>query len=195
MQDALSRTLSEVRECRLCEAELPLGPRPVVDVHPQTRLLLIGQAPSISVHRSGVPFDSKSGERLRDWLGVDLAEFNGNPRLGFLPMGFCYTGRSESGGDNPPAKLCAATWHSPLRALLPDVELTLLVGQYAIAHYLGPRRKSTMTETVRAWRDYSPEFLPLPHPSWRNTGWLKHHVWFGHEVVPELRRRVRELLG
>ncbi len=194
MPDALARTLAEARRCRLCEAELPLGPRPVLSVSPLTRLLLVGQAPSSSVHRSGLPFDSRSGDRLRDWMGIGPDQFYGNPHLGFLPMGFCYTGRSKSGGDNPPAKLCAATWHSRLRTLLPQVELTLLVGQYAVAHYLGPRRKATLTETVRAWRDYLPAFLPLPHPSWRNTGWLAHHSWFAQEVLPELRRRVWLLL-
>ena len=194
MPDALARTLAEVRECRLCEAELPLGPRPVLRVSPRTRLLLVGQAPSSSVHVSGLPFDSRSGDRLRDWLGIGLDEFHGNDRLGFMPMGFCYTGRSASGGDNPPAKICAPTWHPRLRSLLPQVETTLLVGQYAVAHYLGPRRKASLTETVLAWRDYLPDFFPLPHPSWRNTGWLKGNPWFEEEVLPELRRRVWLLL-
>ena len=194
MGDTLGEVLAEARACRLCAAELPLGPRPVLSVGPRTRLLLVGQAPSSSVHRSGLPFDSRSGDRLRGWLGIDLGEFHGNDRLGFLPMGFCYTGRGASGGDNPPAKICAATWHPRLRPLLPNVEMTLLVGQYAIAHYLGSRRKASLTETVRAWRDYLPDFLPLPHPSWRNTGWLAHHGWFAEEVLPELRRQVKRLL-
>ena len=195
MPDELAEILAEARQCRLCEAELPLGPRPVLGVSPRTRLLLVGQAPSSSVHVSGLPFDSRSGERLRDWLGIDLAEFHGNERLGFVPMGFCYTGRGAGGGDNPPSRICAPTWHPRLRSLLPDVELTLLIGHHAVAHYLGPRRKPSLTETVRAWRDYLPDFLPLPHPSWRNTGWLAHHAWFAEEVLPELRRQVKRLLA
>ena len=162
-------------------------------IGPQTRLLLVGQAPSAAVHRSGLPFDSQSGDRLREWLGIDRDEFYGNPRLGFMPMGFCYTGRGKRGGDNPPAKICAATWHPRLSPFLPRVELTLLVGHYAQAHYLGPRRKASLTDTVWEWREYLPDFLPLPHPSWRNTGWLARHPWFGQEVLPELRRRVKRL--
>ncbi len=193
--DSLGGVLAEVRDCRLCAAELPLGPRPVLNVAPQTRLLLVGQAPSSSVHRSGLPFDSRSGDRLRDWLGIERADFYGNPRLGFMPMGFCYTGRSAGGGDNPPARICAATWHPRLRPLLPKVEMTLLIGHYAVARYLGAQRNATLTETVRAWREYLPDFLPLPHPSWRNTGRLAHHAWFAEELLPELRRQVKRLLA
>jgi uracil-DNA glycosylase len=194
MSRALDRTLAEVHRCRLCAAELPLGPRPIVRVAPQTRLLLVGQAPSTTVHASGLPFDGRSGDRLRDWLGIGRDQFYGNARLGFMPVGFCYTGRNERGGDNPPARICAPTWHPRLRPLLPNVEMTLLVGQYALARYLGSRRKASLTETVEAWRDYLPEFLPLPHPSWRNTGWLTRHPWFEREVVTELRRQVKRLL-
>jgi uracil-DNA glycosylase len=157
--------------------------------------LLVSQAPGTKVHESGLPFDDRSGDRLRDWLGIDREEFYGNPRLGFMPMGFCYPGRDKHGGDKPPTKICATTWHPRLRPLLPNVEMTLLVGQYAVARYLGARRKASLTETVEAWRDYVPEFLPLPHPSWRNTGWLKRHSWFERDIVPELRRQVRRLLG
>jgi uracil-DNA glycosylase len=192
---ALAAAIAEARDCRLCGADLPLGPRPVLSISVRTRLLVVGQAPSAAVHRSGIPFDSRSGDRLRDWLGIDLGEFHGNDRLGFLPMGFCYTGRSEAGGDNPPAKICAATWHPRLKPLLPELELTLLIGQYAQAYYLGPRRRPSLTETVQAWRDYLPQFLPLPHPSWRNTGWLARNPWFDQEVVPDLHRQVQRLLG
>jgi uracil-DNA glycosylase len=195
MSRTLARTLAEVRLCRLCAAELPLGPRPVLRISPQTRLLLVSQAPGTKVHESGLPFDDRSGDRLRDWLGIDREEFYGNARLGFMPMGFCYPGRDERGGDNPPTKICASTWHPRLRPLLPDVEMTLLVGQYALGRYLGARRKASLTETVQAWRDYLPEFLPLPHPSWRNTAWLTRHPWFERDIVPELRRQVHRLLG
>lgn len=191
----LADVLAEVRACRRCAAELPLAPRPVLHVAPEARLLLISQAPGTKVHETGLTFNDRSGDRLRDWLGITRDEFYGNARLGIMAMGFCYPGRDAHGGDKPPMKICAPTWHPLLRPLLPQVELTLLVGQYALAHYLGRRRKASMTETVRAWREYMPEFLPLPHPSWRNTFWLRQNPWFEREVLPELRRQVKRLLA
>lgn len=187
--------LAEVRACRLCVAELPLEPRPVLHVALEARLLLVSQAPGTKVHDTGLSFNDRSGDRLREWLGVSRDEFYGNARLGIMAMGFCYPGRDANGGDKPPMKACAPTWHPRLRPLLPNVELALLVGQHAQAYYLGRRRKSTMTATVRAWREYMPEFLPLPHPSWRNTFWLKQNPWFAREVLPELRRHVKRLLA
>jgi len=184
----------EVRACRLCAAELPLGPRPVLHVAAEARVLLLSQAPGTRVHETGLTFNDRSGDRLREWLGVTREEFYGNKRLGIMGMGFCYPGVDARGGDKPPMKICAPTWHTRLRPLLPNVELSLLVGQYAMTYYLGPRRKASLTETVRAWRDYLPEFLPLPHPSWRNTAWLTRHPWFERDVVPELRRQVKRLL-
>ena len=195
MTDVLAAAVAEIRDCRLCAEELPLGPRPILTLSPRTRLLVVGQAPSAAVHRSGIPFDSRSGDRLRDWLGIGLDQFLGNDRLGFMPMGFCYTGRNPAGGDNPPARICAPTWHPGLRRLLPELELTLLIGQYAQAYYLGRRRKASLSATVAAWRDYLPDFLPLPHPSWRNSGWLGGNPWFGQEVLPELQGQVTRLLG
>jgi len=186
--------MKAARACRLCATELPLGPRPVFQNDTRTRLLLIGQAPGTKVHHSGLPFDDRSGERLRAWLGIDRAIFYGNKRFGLMPMGFCYPGVDVRGGDKPPQKICATTWHPRLLPLLPRVELTLLVGQYAIAGYLGKRRKQSLTATVRAWRDYKPDFLPLPHPSWRNTHWLKQNPWFEHDILPELQGQVRRLL-
>ncbi len=192
---ALDVAVAAARACRLCETKLPLGPRPVLLVRAGARLLLVGQAPGTRVHESGLPYTDRSGDRLRDWLGVDRTTFYENPRIAILPMGLCYPGRDARGGDKPPVPECAPLWHPRLAPLLPGIELTLLIGQYAQAYYLGQSRLSSLTETVRAWRDYRPRFLPLPHPSWRNTGWLKRNPWFAHEVVPYLRRRVRKLLA
>ena len=195
MTRALTKALADVRACRLCAADLPLGPRPVLHVHAQTRLLLLSQAPGTRVHETGLTFNDRSGDRLRDWLGITREQFYGNKRLGVMAMGFCYPGRDARGGDKPPMRICAPTWHPRLRRLLPQVELSLLVGQYAIDYYLGARRKASLTETVRAWREYMPDFLPRPHPSWRNIGWLKHNPWFERDVIPELRRQVKRLLA
>ena len=189
---ALDTLLAEVRACRLCERHLPLGPRPVLVAHTQARILVVGQAPGTKVHQSGITFDDASGERLRDWMGLDRAAFYNPLLVAFLPMGFCYPGRGTS-GDRPPRPECAVAWRAKLLAQLPRIELMLLVGQYAQAWHLGLQRKSTLTETVRAWRDYGPATLPLPHPSPRNNIWLKRNPWFELEVVPTLRERVQGL--
>ena len=190
----LEELLRAARACRVCEAELPLGPRPVLRARATARLLIVGQAPGTRVHETGIPWNDPSGDRLRAWLGIDRETFYDQDRIAIVPMGFCYPGRDPRGGDNPPRPECAPLWHPPLLAALPGIELTLLVGQYAQGHYLGGRRRRTLTETVRAWADYGPAYLPLPHPSWRNTGWLKRNPWFAAELVPELRARVRALL-
>jgi len=193
-RESLERLLARVRACNHCAADLPLGPRPVLRVGRGARLMIVGQAPGTRVHETGVPWNDRSGERLRDWLSLDPESFYDERRIAIVPMGFCYPGRDPSGGDSPPRPECAPLWHPPLLAALPEVELTLLVGLYAQARYLGPRRKGSLTETVRAWRDYAPAHLPLPHPSWRNTAWLRKNPWFEAELLPELRRRVRELV-
>jgi uracil-DNA glycosylase len=191
---ALADVLAEIRACRACAGELAHEPRPVVHVSQQTRLLIVGQAPGRRVHESGMPFTDASGDRLRDWMGVDSDTFYGDPRIGVASMAFCFPGTNPKGGDFPPMTRCAQLWRPRLIGALPEVELTLLVGAYAIAWKLGGRAKGSMTETVRAWRDYLPGDLPLPHPSWRNTAWLKRNGWFDAEVTPWLRRRVAELL-
>jgi uracil-DNA glycosylase len=191
----LDSLLAEIRACTVCAAELPLGPRPMVRAAAGARLLIVGQAPGTLVHETGIPFNDPSGERLRDWLGVDRDTFYDDSRIAIAPTGFCYPGRHERGGDLPPRPECAPLWQTRLRALLPNVGLTLLAGQYAQRTYLGARRKSSLTETVRAWREYGPEYLPTPHPSWRVNNWLKNNAWFDEEVLPELRARVRELVG
>ena len=190
----LERVLCAARACRVCAAGLPLGPRPVLRARSTARLLIVSQAPATRVHETGIPFDDPSGDRLRGWLAVDRETFYDQDRIAFVPMGLCYPGRDSRGSDNPPRAECAPLWHPPLLAALPAVELTLLVGLYAQRHYLGTRRRGKLTGTVRAWADYGPAYLPLPHPSWRNTGWLKRNPWFEAKLVPELRVRVHALL-
>ena len=194
MSDVLDDLLADIRACRLCEAALPLGPRPVLRASAGARLLVVGQAPGTKVHASGIPWDDASRRGLRDWLGLKPDDFYDESPVAIVPMGFCYPGRAGS-GDAPPRPECRATWHPRLLPLLPHVELTLLIGQYAQAYFLGGGRKATLTDTVRAWRQYAPAQLPLPHASPRNVGWFKANPWFEREVVPELRARVRTLMG
>jgi len=194
MKETLESLLTEIETCALCARHLPLGPRPVLRVSPTARLMIIGQAPGTRVHESGVPWDDASGQRLRDWLAMPPEVFYDPARVAIMPMGFCYPGRDEKGGDNPPRPECAPAWHARVLELVPKVELTLLVGAYAQQHYLGPGRGKTMTETVRNWRICLPRFLPTPHPSWRTTGWLRKNPWFEAEVVPELRHLVKRLV-
>lgn len=196
----LDAVLADIRACRACLGELPHTPRPVVRVFPETRLLICGQAPGRRVHESGLPFTDPSGDRLRDWLGVDHATFYADPRIGVAAQAFCYPGtapprKGKTGGDYPPPRRCAELWRPRLLAELPTMELTLLVGSHAQAWALGSRAKANMTETVRAWRDFAPDTLPLPHPSWRNTAWLRKNAWFETEVVPYLRHRVQGILS
>jgi uracil-DNA glycosylase len=192
--DELSLTdlLARVRACRHCELQLPLGPRPVVRASATARLLIVGQAPGTRVHASGIPWDDPSGDRLRQWLQVDKETFYDDSRIAIVPMGFCYPGKGKS-GDLPPRPECAPMWHGPLLAQLPAVELVLLVGSYAQNYYLGASRE-TLTARVQRWRDFGPRFLPTPHPSPRNTLWLRRNPWFEREVVPTLRERVRSLI-
>ncbi len=191
----LDALLQDIRACRACAGELPHEPRPVVRVTGQTRLLICGQAPGRRVHESGMPFTDPSGDRLRDWMGVDWDTFYGHPAIGVAAMAFCFPGTSPKGGDYPPPKRCAELWRPGLLAALPKVELTLLVGSYAQSWALGERAKASMTDTVRAWREYLPAALPLPHPSWRNSGWLKRNPWFEDEVTPYLQARVADMLA
>ena len=179
------------RACTLCADVLPLGPRPVLRVSATARILVIGQAPGTKVHASGIPWNDLSGVRLRSWMGVGEAEFYDGARVAILPMGLCYPGRLPRGGDAPPMPVCAPTWHPRLLPLMPRIELTLLVGSYAQARVLGP---GAMGARVRAFRDHLPACLPLPHPSWRTGHWERSNSWFGLEVLPELRARVRAAL-
>ncbi|HEY5613920.1 MAG TPA: uracil-DNA glycosylase family protein [Lysobacter sp.] len=193
MSRQLDTLLRDIRACRICEAYLPLGPRPVLHAATPARLLIVGQAPGTRVHATGIAWSDASGQRLRDWLQVDEATFYDPTRVAIVPMGFCYPGRSGS-GDAPPRPECRATWHPRLLPLLPNISLTLLFGQYAQAYFLGDRRQSSLTGTVRAWREYLPHYLPMPHPSPRNVAWFKANPWFVDEVLPTLRERVHGLL-
>ena len=190
----LGALLETLRACRICAAHLPLGPRPVLRAKQSARICIVGQAPGTRVHETGIPWNDPSGDRLRDWLALDRDTFYDESRIAIIPMGFCYPGQAKNGGDNPPRPECAAEWHAPLRAHLPNIVLTILAGQYGQRHYLGKQRKKTLTDTVRAWRDYLPDFLPTPHPSWRTTGWQKRNPWFEAELLPVLRERVHRLL-
>ena len=190
----LTELLERARACRLCEAVLPHGCRPVLRGSVQSRLLIVGQAPGARVHATGIPWNDPSGDRLRQWLAMDRDAFYDERNIAIVPMGLCYPGTAPKGGDYPPRPECAPLWHPPLRTALTGVRLTLLIGQYAQARYLGSARKSTMTETVACWRDYSPEFIPLPHPSWRNSAWLKKNPRFEEDLIPVLRSRVTEAL-
>jgi uracil-DNA glycosylase len=186
--ETLEEAAAAARACTVCAAHLPLGPRPVLRVDAGAAILIVGQAPGTRVHETGVPWNDRSGDRLRDWLGVDRTAFYDSGRFAILPIGLCFPGIDPKGGDRPPRRECAPLWHPRIRPLLPAIRLTLLVGSYAQAFYLGDRRRPSMTETVAAWREHLPLFLPLPHPSWRNTAWLKRNPWFETDLVPALRR-------
>ena len=183
--------LADIRRCRHCEDSLPLGPRPVVRAGADARLPIIGQAPGTRVHATGIPWNDPSGDRLRDWLQMDSDQFYDESCIAIVPMGFCYPGKGKS-GDLPPSPACAPLWHERLLEQMPKVELVLLVGSYAQSHYLGGSRE-TLTARVRRWPDFAPRYLPLPHPSPRNTFWLRRNPWFETEVVPALRRRVAQI--
>jgi uracil-DNA glycosylase len=193
-QRKLDVLLTQVRACTACAAHLPLGPRPVVRGSVQSRILIVGQAPGLRVHESGIPWNDASGKRLRQWLAVDDTTFYDETRFAIVTMGLCYPGRGAS-GDNPPRPECAPLWMDKVLAHLPHVQLTLLVGQYAQRHFLGAERKASLGETVAAWRDHAPRFVALPHPSPRNVAWFKRHPWFDDEILPMLRERVGAILA
>lgn len=178
---------AEIAACRVCAAHIE--PRPVATFSPTARLVIIGQAPGTAVHASGVPWDDPSGNRLRDWTGLDPATMYDPAKVALVPMGFCYPGKA-SGGDKPPRRECAALWHDRILALLPPDRLTLLVGSYAQARYLPDTARWPMTERVRRFAEFLPAFFPLPHPSWRSTIWMRRNPWFEAEIVPVLRREV-----
>lgn len=184
--------LREISKCAACAASLPHAPRPVVAASVDSRIIVIGQAPGSKVHATGIPWNDPSGDTLRAWLNVDRATFYDTRNFALMPMGFCYPGKGRS-GDLPPRSECAPLWHERLRRQMPKAQLTLLVGQYSQAHYLGKAAGKTLAETVRRARDFLPEFLPLPHPSPRNRLWLRKNAWFEAELVPLLRERVKAI--
>ena len=190
--ESYSSLLKQVRACTLCAEHLPHGPRPVVQLHPKARLLVAGQAPGRKVHASGIPFDDPSGDRLRDWMGVTPEQFYNAELLAIIPMGFCYPGTGKS-GDLPPRPECAPAWRERLLRQLPNLELTLVIGQYALAWHLD-EPAATVTRNVQDWRLSWPTVVPLPHPSPRNNLWLRRNPWFEAELLPRLRERVAALL-
>ncbi len=190
----LAALVKEIRACRHCADQLPHAPRPVLRAHPDARLCIVGQAPGTKVHATGIPFNDASGQRLRDWMGLPPEIFYDERRVAIIPMGFCFPGQDAKGGDLPPRRECAVLWRARLFKRLPNLRLTVLVGAYAQRWHLGADAVSTLTETVAAWRSYGPSYIPVPHPSWRNTGWLKDHPWFAETLLPELKLRVNAAL-
>lgn len=191
----LDELLHDIRACRLCADHLPLGPRPVLQASSNARIVIAGQAPGTKVHKTGKPFDDPSGDRLRDWMGIDHATFYDPAKINIIPMGFCYPGRMPRGGDAPPRPECAQTWRARLFSHLAEPKLLLVIGQFAIDYHLGEKRHKTLADTVRNWPDYGPGILPMPHPSPRNRLWLSKNAWFEAEIVPMLRQRVKEALA
>ncbi|MDX1292832.1 MAG: uracil-DNA glycosylase family protein [Hyphomonas sp.] len=196
MSDGLESLLEQIRACRLCEASMDRKPNPVLQAGSKARILIAGQAPGNLADLTGTPFNDPSGKRLRDWMQISETDFYDPERVAIVPMGFCFPGYSQQGADRPPMQVCAETWRDTLLADLPDIEVTLLVGLYAQAWHLGPGRKASLTETVRNWQAYASErIFTLPHPSWRNTSWLKRNPWFEEEVLPALRSAVSGALA
>ena len=186
--------IDQVSKCVICEPHLPLGARPVIQFNSNARILIVGQAPGIKVHETGVPFNDASGNRLREWLGLTADEFYDANNIAILPMGFCYPGRGKS-GDLPPRKECAVAWRKQLLAALPNIELTVVLGKHAQAYHLPHTKKLPLTELVKLWREYWPHYLVLPHPSPRNNIWLKNNPWFEQDVLPELDKRIATILN
>lgn len=192
----LNDLIQTIRACDICQhatPPLPVIPNPIIRATRASKIRIISQAPGTLAHASSLPFNDPSGRRLRDWLGVNPATFYNADNFAITPMGFCFPGQDSKGGDLPPRRECAPLWQAQLDAQMPHVELTLLVGLYAVKHVLGPKAERNLTETVRNWRHYGPAIIPLPHPSWRNNGWIKKHDWFA-AALTELRRRVGELV-
>jgi uracil-DNA glycosylase len=189
-----ARLLQEIRGCTVCAAHLPLGPRPIVRGLPTSRLLVISQAPGTLVHETGLSFNDRSGDRLREWMGIDREVFYDESRVAVMGMGFCYPGRDAKGGDLPPRPECAPLWHGRLRPQFAAVGLTLLVGSYAVRYYLPEMRRESLGQVTARWREYLPTYFVLPHPSWRTTAWERKNPWFAAEALPELKRRIAALL-
>lgn len=192
--DRLDHLLAEIRACRFCEADLPLGPNPILQASAKARLIICGQAPGTRVHKTGIPFNDPSGVRLREWLGLTPEVFYDPSRVNVIPMGFCYPGRDPRGGDLPPRPECARLWHQKLFSELATPNITLAIGKYAQAFHLGTKMRKSVAETVQAWDQFGPNIIPLPHPSPRNRAWFARYPWFEGEVIPAVRARVQALL-
>lgn len=192
-RESLKSLLAEIRSCENCAADLPLGPRPILAAGKSSKILIIGQAPGIRVHESGIAWDDPSGNRLREWMGISTDDFYNEKKVAIVPMGFCYPGTGKS-GDLPPRPECAELWHERLLKQLNSIELTLLLGQYSQKYILGDQAKRNLTETVANWKEYRPNRLPMPHPSPRNNRWLTRNAWFERELLPWLQRKVAKLV-
>jgi uracil-DNA glycosylase family 4 len=192
--ETLERLLERIKQCKICEPELPLGANPVLMASKKSKIMIIGQAPGIKVHLSGIPFHDKSGDQLRRWLDVTVDEFYNPDNFAIVPMGFCYPGKGKQ-GDLPPRKECAPTWHEQLLEHLTEIQLILLVGQYAQKYYLKKEARRTLTENVAHYQDFLPRYFPLPHPSPRNFMWKAKNQWFEEEIIPELKKRIRTILN
>lgn len=186
--------LTNIRSCEICKAHLPLGPRPIVAAHPNAKILIIGHAPGTKVHQTGIPWDDPSGKQLRKWMGVSDETFYDETQIAQMPMGFCYPGKGKS-GDLPPRPECAPQWHQQLLDKMPNIKLTILIGQYSQRHYLGNRMEKNLTETVRNYSNYGPEYFVLPHPSPRNRFWLSKNPWFESEVIPKFQEQIAKQLN
>ena len=191
-QARLQKLTKKIRACELCKQHLPFEPNPIVRPSKKAKILIIGQAPGTKVHETSISWNDASGNQLRAWMGIDRDIFYNTDKVAIMPMGFCYPGKGKS-GDLPPRPECAPQWHEPLLTLMPQIELVLLIGMYAQKYYLQDQRKTNLTQTVKAWEDYMPKYLPMPHPSPRNKLWLKKNAWFERDVVPVLKRRVKKL--
>jgi uracil-DNA glycosylase len=189
----MKKLLLEIKGCTICKTFLPFAPKPIVSVNKRSRILIIGQAPGMKVQQSGIPWDDASGNELRRWLGVDRSQFYNQKLFGLMPMGFCYPGKGKS-GDLPPRPECAPQWHTQLLPQFKELQLTILIGQYAQKYYLADQLKPTLTETVKNYKIFLPDFLPLVHPSPRNTIWQKKNPWFEKEVVPNLQQLVKKII-
>jgi uracil-DNA glycosylase len=192
MNSRINLLIQQVQACTICAEHLPLGPRPILRIHPNAKILIVGQAPGIRVHQTGLPFNDPSGDRLRDWMGIGRDIFYDATRIAFLPMGLCYPGTGKR-GDLPPRKECAVEWRKQLLAELPNIQFTLAIGQYAQAWHIGA--KSSVTQNVKDWKKFWPKLLPLPHPSPRNNLWLKQNPWFCEEILPALKEQVNLILN
>lgn len=190
----LDKLLQRVRDCRLCEAYLPKPPKPILRAHTTSQLLIVGQAPGIRAHETGIPWNDPSGDRLRYWLSLDRTVFYDERKIAIIPIGYCYPGTGPS-GDYPPQKACSTHWLPTLLTYLPNIKLTFLVGQYAQKHYLKSQKKATLTQTVQACKAYLPRYFPLPHPSPRNNRWLAKHPWFQEDVLPLAREYCHHILS
>lgn len=193
MTSTFNNIVNEVRACTLCSSHLPLPAKPIIQLHSSAQILIAGQAPGINAHNSGIPFDDASGKRLREWMGIDKTLFYNPEIIAILPMSFCYPGSGKS-ADLAPRPECTLQWRILLLEQLPNIQLTLLVGQYAHHWHLANNRKENLTETVKAWQEYLPTVLPLPHPSPRNNCWLKNNLWFARDVIPFLQLEINSII-